>query len=55
MAYEHLCQIAIDIVNCEDGAPTPNAFANRINDMCGNGQLTNAQYNHLIRYVEDLI
>jgi hypothetical protein len=55
MAYESLWQIAMDVVNCEDGAPTPHAFASRINDLCNSGELTHSQYKNLICYVEDLI
>lgn len=55
MAYENLRQIVIDIVNCEDSAPTPVVFVNKIGELRDNGTISVAQHSDLMRYVADLV
>lgn len=55
MAYEKMMQIAFDIVNCEDGAPTTNAFVSKIAELCDNGVISMAQHGNLMRFVADMV
>ena len=54
MAYNELTRIAFDVVNCEDGAPTPSVFINKIAELHANGELSSTQYRNLMCYVADM-
>jgi hypothetical protein len=53
--YEKLRSAVMDIVNCDDGAMSPSVVVKIIAKACHVGEISDTQYNSLMRYLHDVV
>lgn len=53
--YERLKRVVLDVINCDDGAPSAKAVADKITSAYQFGEISNSQHSFLIRCLHDVM